>query len=514
MTAVRRWLRTTPVSLSKRCHCSIAQRLQNARRWPVSVAIACLSAMAAHGAILTKAAALSDTTAPTLHALSLSPATLDVSGGPGTMTVTATITDDLVGVAAYQTGGQAFTCSSWVNITHISFRSPSRNQSRVGSATRVDGDTYQFAVPIPQHAEHGTWTVETLGLYDCLGNARHLDQHNLQDGGFPTSFEVTSTGDVTPPSFTGLTIWPASVDVSSGPGTVMVAATITDSLVGVAAYEAGGQGFTCSSWVNITHVSFRSPSRSQSRVGSATRTSGDMYQFAVLIPQHAEHGTWTVETLGLYDCLGNARHFNQHDLQDAGFPTSFEVTSTGDVTPPSFTGLTISPASLDVSSGPGTVMVAATITDNLVGVAAYEAGGQGFTCSSWVNITHVSFRSPSRNQSSVGSATRASDDTYQFAVPIPQHAEHGTWNVETLGLYDCLGNARILNQPDLQGAGFPTSFNVGTFAVTPNTWDAPAEGGTEAITLTVPDGFGWTATTDADWLSVSPRPAPGAPRSR
>jgi ABC-type sugar transport system substrate-binding protein len=54
----------------------------------------------------------------------------------------------------------------------------------------------------------------------------------------------------------------------------------------------------------------------------------------------------------------------------------------------------------------------------------------------------------------------------------------------------------------LIAAGFPTSFNVGTFVVTPNTWHAPAEGGTEAIALTVPDGFGWTANADADWLSV------------
>ena len=76
--------------------------------------------------------AKSDTTPPVVSALTLSPEAVDVSSGAKVVTVIATITDDLVGVAA---GTQCPGYNS--SPVQIRFRSPSGNQIQTGMAGTI-----------------------------------------------------------------------------------------------------------------------------------------------------------------------------------------------------------------------------------------------------------------------------------------------------------------------------------------------------------------------------------------
>ncbi len=70
------------------------------------------------------ASGTSDTTPPELTALSLIPASVDITASAQTVTIDATITDDLSGVASSQ----------------IQFTSPSGNQYQTGFFAAAGGD--------------------------------------------------------------------------------------------------------------------------------------------------------------------------------------------------------------------------------------------------------------------------------------------------------------------------------------------------------------------------------------
>jgi hypothetical protein len=124
-----------------------------------------------------------DTTAPTLTALSVSPSAVDVSAGPQTVRVSATITDDLSGVAS----------------ASVEFRSPSGGQSQFPFLFHTSGDEFAASIEIPQFAEAGTWRPNQVGLRDNAGNARWLSNADLQAMGIDVTLEVTA-GDATPPA--------------------------------------------------------------------------------------------------------------------------------------------------------------------------------------------------------------------------------------------------------------------------------------------------------------------------
>jgi len=92
------------------------------------------------------------------------------------------------------------------------------------------------------------------------------------------------------------------------------------------------------------------------------------------------------------------------------------VAQTSDSTPPQLVSLPFSPKAVDVSRGAKTVMVDATITDNLSG---FWSGSVGFT-------------SP-RGQYAWPSLSRLTGDslsgTYRGVATLPIHAEAGVWTV-------------------------------------------------------------------------------------
>lgn len=61
-------------------------------------------------------------------------------------------------------------------------------------STRVSGDskdgTYEGCIEVPRYAERGTWTLQRVYLVDAAGNDETLTIRDVEQLGFPTSFEV------------------------------------------------------------------------------------------------------------------------------------------------------------------------------------------------------------------------------------------------------------------------------------------------------------------------------------
>ncbi|MFY9570863.1 MAG: hypothetical protein WAV20_05655, partial [Blastocatellia bacterium] len=112
-------------------------------------------------------------------------------------------------------------------------------------------------------------------------------------------------------------------------------------------------------------------------------------------------------------------------------------TQVQDIVPPQLVELSISPSSIDVTSGPQDVAFTIRATDAL----------SGFSSGSFAIF------SPSAGQAkfgSFGAFNRISGDemdgVYQTVVTFPQFSEAGTWHISGVNLFDVVGNSRFLNE--------------------------------------------------------------------
>jgi hypothetical protein len=380
-----------------------------------------------------------DVTAPKLHSLSFTPASVDTSAGPATFEIRAGISDDLSGLRG---------ASIW-------FRSPSGGQtfsvpfygSSPLSGTANDG-VYQpgMAATLPMYSEQGTWHLDRFSMTDQVGNTVSVDGATLAAAGFPTTFEQTGAGDTAPPTLAELSFTPTSVDTSSGPATFDIRARIKDNLSGLRG---------ASIW-------FRSPSGAQNfsvpfyGTSPLSGTPNDgVYQpgMTATLPIHSEPGAWHLDHFSMTDQAGNMANLDTATLAAAGFPTSFEQTGGGDTAPPTLSELSFTPTSVDTSAGPATFDIRVRIKDNLSGLRG---------ASIW-------FRSPSGAQTfsvpfygSSPLSGNSNDGVYQpgMTATLPIHSEQGTWQLNMFSMTDQAGNMANLNTATVAAAGFATTFEV------------------------------------------------------
>ena len=389
-------------------------------------------------------AQLTDTLPPVLDASqsAFTPA-IDVTGGPAIVTVSLFVSDDLSGVT--------FTSSINFPGPGLLFRSPSGSQLQRASAFfLVSGDdsagVWQADLTFPQGAENGAWTVDSIVLEDKVGNTVTLDTGLLGTLGFPTTLDVTSISDTTPPTLVNLTIDLAAVDTSITSATVTVTMDLTDAESGVDFSFRPDLPFA---------LGFSSP------VGNFIRLCSDpmlltgtpqagTWSSSCFFPQYSQAGTWVIWGPNLRDAAGNVVTLQPGDLQSMGFPTSFDLTSTpSDISPAQLSTFTFSPSFIDTSAGPQTVTATTSVTDDISGFAGMQ----------------VSFRSPSGGQHrnlfvfNLVSGTPL-NGTFDGSVDFPQFSEAGTWQVESLFYYDNVVNFAFIDTAAMRMLGLPTVLNV------------------------------------------------------
>lgn len=256
----------------------------------------------------------SDLEAPSLISYSFSPAAVNLSGSPVTLTGTITAADNLSGLY----------------LAYLAFYSPS-GQQRVdcypvpgdpGSGTPLSG-SYACSGQFTPGMETGTWEVRFAELRDRVGNARYYTTQELAGMGLPTALTVSATSDLTPPSLSAMTLSPLSVNTSAGAAPITGTITASDAGSGlqqavVALFSPTGQ----------QRVDCRTAIWPQGTAGATMPCNG---QF----PQNSESGAWEARFVEVTDHAGNTATILKAALQQMGSPVSVNVSGAPSVQPPS-----------------------------------------------------------------------------------------------------------------------------------------------------------------------------------
>ena len=372
------------------------------------------------GLILPYRLAFSQDTGPELQALSFAPRSIDTSAGPAKVMVN------------FRAAGR----DSPAKHFEIGFASPSTVNAYKANATFAPAASHTGSVSVnfPHLSEAGTWTISFVLLADEDGYTRSLSTSDLEGRGFPTTLQVTSRTDETPPKLTLFKFTPDTIDITAGPADVAVSLEATDNLSGIKGLE----------------ISFVSPSGISTRQAStifARPSASFTGTLPVNFPQSSEAGAWRVVAVTLADAAGNTSVLSTDDLTARGFPAALQVKkSAEDTTAPTLTAFSVSPSSLRAGSGPVVVRVDFTAADDISGV----------------NAVQVSFVSPSGAVTRSASADfrPATSFTGSAAVQFPPFSEAGDWKIAIVLLADAVGNTRVLNAEDLREKGFPSHLTI------------------------------------------------------
>lgn len=435
-------------------------------------------------AVLTWLAPLSllaqtDTTPPVLTAMSLNPSSVNVTGGPQTVTILLTLTDDLSGVNfdAVPFLYNEFTLQSPSGKQTINLTDNIQSFSLV-SGTPLNG-VWQGTLTIPKYSESGLWTVTSLVVFDNAENQLALDTGQLAALGFPTTINVASNPSLTPPTVLSLSFSPASINTTASSQSVTLTLTLADSPAGVI-FPAGNQ--------LDFDFQIMSPSGNQSQWLSTdefTLTSGTpqngTWAGTFTMPRYSEPGVWTIQQLLLQDAANNSENLDAVALQALGFsPLLIVSDSTPDTTPPRLTNFTFSPQVLDTSIGQQTVVATLHATDNLSGVS-FAPTTEAFTF-----FYGPFLENPSGTKTlfpecfEVGGTPL--NGTWQCNLSVPSFSEAGAWTVSDIELKDADDNEVDYSTSQLQSLGFPT-----VLTIKPVTQGAAFYG--SAGTTTNPTGF-------------------------
>lgn len=256
---------------------------------------------------------LSDTAPPALVSYSFTPAVVNISGSPVTLTGVILATDNLSGLY----------------FANIAFYSPS-GQQRVDcyavpgdppSGTPLNG-TYSCSGQFTPGMETGSWRVQFVELRDRVGNTQYITTQTLAGMGLPTALTVNTVNDNTPPVLSALTLSPLSIN--TGPGAAAISGTVTASDAGTGVKQAV--------------VALFSPS-GQQRVDCATAvlpagTPSAAMPCNGLFPQYSESGAWEVRFVEVTDHAGNTATVPKAALAQMGAPITVNVSGASPPEPP------------------------------------------------------------------------------------------------------------------------------------------------------------------------------------
>ncbi len=391
--------------------------------------------------------AQSDTTPPSLTALTFGASTVDVSSSAQSLTVNATITDDLSGVSS----------------ANIQFRSPSGQTVNglffMTSGTNLNG-TYQGSASFPLFVEAGVWTA-TVSLFDNAGNRATLQVATLASLGFPSSVTVVDTNaDTTPPTLLGMSFSPSSIDTSAGPQNVTVSLQISDAQSGADFSHLVTFALTLAPTGSGPNGPFQYLSTADFKLVSGTPQDG-VWQATKQMPQFSG-GAWEAQNIILFDAVTNQISLGPAQLLTMGIAPILADTSTlVDSTPPLLSGLTFSPTIVNTSPAPQNVAITVSASDDISGLDFTPTTSN----IAWIEL---GFNSPSGNQfvfvnpftPPVPQAGTPLAGSWTFTANWPQFSEQGTWNATYFRLQDKVGNIRSYSTSQLQSMGFASTLVI------------------------------------------------------
>jgi len=373
-----------------------------------------------------------DVTAPNMTDFLFTPTTVNVTSGHAYVNVTLTAIDDVS-----------------LDYSEISFISPSGRDTATTIISFSGGGGTEVAtesMTILGHLEAGDWHLGYITIYDVAGNWQHYTRDNLEamTPPRPTMLTVINTGenDITIPTLTDFSFSPTTVDVTSSPIAVEIIISVTDDLAG------------------LDHATyyFNSPSGSHQvckRIYFDAGTLSEICTTTVAIPQYIEDGVWTLTWIIVEDIVENKHMYLTGELTTMGISTTLTVVNDDeeDVTAPLLTDFHYSSSIVDISSGPVSLGITLSATDDLSGLKEVNIG----------------LFSPSHIDTVLTEAdfpvSGALSGTLTTNVIIPQYRETGEcietgeWHIY-LNIGDCLGNWHGYSEITIASLGFPATLTV------------------------------------------------------
>ncbi|HEY7042708.1 MAG TPA: Ig-like domain-containing protein [Nocardioidaceae bacterium] len=235
------------------------------------------------------------------------------------------------------------------------------------------------------------------------------------------------------PVLTGFSRAPASVDVRHGAKKVNFT---------VKAHDTGGPG--AASGISSVSVFAYSSAGFKSVFATLRKNAAGDYAGAATIPRWTSNGQWQISSVSLSDRAGNYKTYYQTDLSDAGFPTTFSVTSTPDTTAPRLTGFTFSPGSVNTTKAAKSVTFTAKVTDSQSGV----------------NGVYVSAEGKAPNARGFAFLSHVSGPTYRGKMLIGTWVRTSAWHITNVSFSDKIGNFAALSYAQLGARHFKRNLAV------------------------------------------------------
>jgi len=298
---------------------------------------------------------------------------------------------------------------------------------------------------IPRFVKAGEYTIG-INMQDSAGNYAYLDSAELSERGFPSTIQVTSVEDLTPPELVSLIVSPTEVDTTLEPVTVRVQVEVKDDLSGF------DSGFI---YLSIHHAATFENYQSL-YLGPESQTGGSkvqpLFEGNLAIPQFVRSGEYKIE-LSFVDSAENYVYLGYAELEASGFPSKMQVVSIEDVKPPELVSLALSPSEVDTTDGPAEVQVMIEVQDDISGFASmsielhiyHAASGEGYKVLSL----------------GMGNQTGGTElkPLLEGSLIISQFARAGTYRVE-LAIADSAGNYAYISSVELARRGFTDTIQV------------------------------------------------------
>jgi hypothetical protein len=257
-----------------------------------------------------------DTAAPVLKGFSISPDTVDTSGGPASVDYTIEATDDLSGVEvaspAFRQAPAEPLGYTWV----FGFG------SSLVSGTVFDG-TWEGHVRLPAHARQGVYPVEELELRDRAGNQVTYGRGELEAMSLPLQFTQEGIGDTTGPEILDFEIESRAISTSNGQRGFKVRMHVKDDLSGFGEWPE--KSFS-DLWFGFEEPgdpqSFESTGRGAELV-SGTDMDGE-WVLETELPSDAPVGEYPISYVSATDRAGNQTLIKGAELAAEPWDLSFE----------------------------------------------------------------------------------------------------------------------------------------------------------------------------------------------
>lgn len=457
-----------------------------------------------------------DTVPPQISALTFSSQTADTTSGSATVTLTAQATDTA-------------TASDGSGVKHLRAYLTGPHGSNVEvkfalSSGTADAGTWVGTAAFTQQDWPGTYQLREVWVSDAAKNYQDYGANDTTatsptdislQSGWDSSLTLTGPTPVKTvvehvPSgkLSAFSVSPNSVNTTTATKRVVIRARFT-----------GHQPRTVS--VRFDHHAHGTGHALE--LGARLHDVSGEWRGHVTVPQWVGDVKPSVVLYALFHPKDRPefRGYTNSTLKAmAGVPSLLSITSTVDTTPPTLTGLTVTPSSVDTTTGIQIVNVSATATDDVSGVNSIDvtfeknsklpvvfasgsnsagvaaAPGFGrfgfFKAGGYVNV----------QLSQVGS-------TWQGTAKFRQCVPSGKWHVSA-AVADHATNGKYLSSSALSKLGFPSTLQVASapqYVYDPVVTAATAAGAYHQITLDFDEGVQNLTTGNLTAYAMSPKSA-------